>query len=312
MSSKVVVAGVTSLYMALPVEEFPVPYSPLRFPEWLRAEVSGAGCHIADTLRTLGDDVELCTLVGDDVSGEAIRASLRDRGLFGPGVVTAPESSLGVVLVAPDGRRRGHPYVAAVNAVHYPVEVFRREVRDADLAVLTNTAFVRPLLRPARETGVPIAVDVHLITDLDDTYNRPWLQVADIIFCSHERLPCPPAQWVGKIFERYPGCTIATVGLGGQGCLMGLRDGRLIKVDAVAPRGVVSTSGAGDALFASFLHSWLATSNPVTALEEAVLHAGWKIGDTFPGALSLTQDEIARLREIHPSKTTVGRWDAAA
>ncbi|WP_433516288.1 carbohydrate kinase family protein [Nonomuraea sp. CA-143628] len=312
MGSKIVVAGVSSLYMAMPVEEFPIPYASLRFPGWMRAEVSGAGCHIADTLRTLGDEARLCTFVGEDVAGEAINASLHARGLLGPGVVKVACSSFGVVLVAPDGRRSGHPYVAAVNAVEYPVEVFRHLVRDVDLAVLTNTAFVRPLLGHARASDVPIAVDVHLITDVDDAYNRPWLEVADIVFCSHERLAGPPEQWVASVFERYPGCAIAAVGLGGRGCLMGLRDGTLIETAAVAPRGVASTAGAGDALFASFLHGWLATRNPVTALKDAVLHAGWKVGDTFPSTASLTEAELARLRESHPITTFLGRWDTTA
>ncbi|TMR22217.1 carbohydrate kinase family protein [Nonomuraea turkmeniaca] len=310
MSSTIVVAGVTSLYMAMPVPDFPLPYASQRFPEWMRVEVSGAACHIASTVHTLGDEARLCTLVGEDLAGEAINTSLRARGLWGPGVVTAPRSSLGVVLVASNGRRSGHPYVAAVNTVEYPVEVFRCLLHGADLAVLTNTAFVRPLLEHARERHVPIAVDVHLITDVDDAYNRPWLEVADIIFCSHERLPCPPRQWVAKIFQRYPGCAVAAVGLGGRGCVMGLTDGSLVEAVAIAPRGVVSTAGAGDALFASFVHSWLATGNPMAALEDAVLHAGWKVGDTFPGATSLTAVELAQLRESHPVAMFLGRWDS--
>ncbi|RBQ21313.1 carbohydrate kinase family protein [Spongiactinospora rosea] len=309
MPNRVVVAGVTSLYMAVPVAGFPIAYTPQRFPEWTRAEVSGAACHIADTMRTLGDETSLCTFVGTDIAGEAISASLRARDLHGDGVIPAPKSSLGVVLVAPDGRRSGRPYVAAVNMLQYPTDVFKRVIQGADLAVLTNTAFVRPLLWHAWSAGVPIAVDVHLISDVNDPYNRPWLEVADIVFCSHERLPCSPRSWVAQVFERYPGCEIAAVGAGRDGCLMGLRDGRLIEVAAVAPRGVVSTSGAGDALFASFLHGWLATGNPVTALRQAVLHAGWKIGDTFPGAVSLTEPELARLGECHPVTATIGRWD---
>jgi sugar/nucleoside kinase (ribokinase family) len=175
--------------------------------------------------------------------------------------------------------------------------------------VLTNARFVRPLIRHARELDVPVAVDVHLISDLDDSYNKPWLEVADIVFCSHERLPCAPAEWVARVFARYPGCGIVGVGNGPDGCLLGLRDGTLVKADAIAPRGVVNTAGAGDALFASFLHGWLATGNPVEALETAVLHAGWKIGDTFPGGSSLTADELIGLAETCRVRTSVERWD---
>jgi sugar/nucleoside kinase (ribokinase family) len=310
MASTIVVAGVTSLYMSVGVEEFPLDYQPTAAPAWMRAGVTGSAGHIAQILRTLGNEVRLCTLAGTDPVGQVVRADLHAHGLSGPGVVDAGASSLGVVLVAADGSRMGFPYLAAVNAVGYPAQTFRRQAAGADLAVLTNARFVRPLIRHTRQMAVPVAVDVHLISDIEDGYNKPWLEVADIVFCSHERLPCPPAEWVARVFARYPGCAIVGVGLGSDGCLLGLRDGTLVTADALAPRGVVSTAGAGDALFASFLHAWLATGNPVTALETAVLHAGWKIGDTFPGASSLTQAELAALHGVHRVRTSVARWDA--
>lgn len=309
MSAKIVVAGVTSLYMAVPVEEFPVPYESTRKAPWLRVEVAGTACHVADTLQGLGDQVNLCSVVGADLAGEVIRTELRTRGLLGPGVVNGPESSLGVVLVAPDGSRRGQPYLAAVDAVEYPVDVFRSQVEGADLAVLTSTRFVRPLLEHAGDLDVPVAVDMHVIADIDDEYSRRWLELADIVFCSHEKLPCPPEEWVAGVFDRYPGCAIAGVGEGERGCVLGLRDGRLIRAGAVAPRGVVSTAGSGDALFASFLHAWLATGNPVEALRSAVVHAGWKVGGTTPMAASLSEAELGALCREHPVTTHMSRWD---
>jgi acarbose 7IV-phosphotransferase len=308
MASTIVVAGVASLYLSVGVEEFPLSYEPVATPAWMSAGVTGSAGHIAQIMRTLGNEVRLCTLAGTDPVGLAVRADLHALGLSGPGVVDSGASSLGVVLVAADGSRMGFPYLAAVNAVGYPAETFCRQGTGADLAVLTNTRFVRPLIRHARQMDVPVAVDVHLISDIDDSYNKPWLEVADILFCSHERLRCPPAEWVAQVFARYPGCGVVGVGSGPDGCLLGLRDGTLVKADAVAPRGVVSTAGAGDALFASFLHGWLATGNPVTALEAAVLHAGWKIGDTFPGTSSLTEAELAGLRSVHHVRTSVSRW----
>src|SRR5277367_6548996 len=119
MSSKIVVAGVTSLYMAVGVGSFPVRYEPVTRPEWMRSEVSGAGGHIAAAMAALGNDVALCTVTGRDLAGHAIREHLRDRGLLGDGVMEGAASSLGVVLVAPDGSRLGYPYLAAVNAVEY-------------------------------------------------------------------------------------------------------------------------------------------------------------------------------------------------
>jgi acarbose 7IV-phosphotransferase len=309
--ARIVVVGVASLYMSVGVQGFPVEHEPATGPAWLRSGVTGSATHIAKVLTALGNEVRLCTLVGVDPAGLAIRADLRAAGLGGDGVVDAGATSLGVVLVSPDGTRMGYPYLAAVNAVGYPAGMFRHLADGASLAVLTNARFVSPLIREARELSVPVAVDVHLIADVEDSYNRPWLEVADIVFCSHERLPCPPQEWVERVFARYPGCQVVGIGSGTDGALLGLRDGTLVRAAAIAPRGVVSTAGAGDALFASFLHGWLATANPVDALSAAVLHAGWKVGSPLPGESSLTVGELARLGTQFQVRTQVTRWDAA-
>ncbi|HEX4834331.1 MAG TPA: carbohydrate kinase family protein [Trebonia sp.] len=309
MASSIVVVGVASLYMSVGVPGFPVEHAPGVPPAWLRSGVAGSAAHVAKVLSALGNDVRLCTLAGSDPAGLAVRADLRAAGLPADGIVDAGATSLGVVLVSPDGSRMGYPYLAAVNAVGYPAGTFRHLAAGTSLAVLTNTRFAGPLLGHARDLSVPIAVDVHLIADVDDVYNRPWLEVADIVFCSHERLPCPPAEWAARMFARYPGCEIVGIGQGAEGAILGLRDGTLVRASAVAPRGVVSTTGAGDALFASFLHGWLATGSPVQALSSAVLHAGWKIGCPLPGDASLSENELARLGTQCQVRTEIGRWD---
>src|SRR5580693_961215 len=116
--ARIVVVGVASLYMAAGVAgEFPMEYAPVSEPEWVRAGVTGSGAHIAKVLSALGDEVRLCTMAGTDPAGLAIRSDLRAKGLSGEGVVDAGATWLGVVLVAPDGRRMGLPYLAAMNAV---------------------------------------------------------------------------------------------------------------------------------------------------------------------------------------------------
>lgn len=305
---KIVVAGVASLYMAMGVEEFPLCYRSACSPTWLGTGVSGAGHRIAQILQTLGNEVRLCTVVGRDLPGILIRAELLAAGLLGPGAVDVRASSLGVTLVAPDGRHMGYPYLAALNSVEYPEEVFLQIAHGAELAVLTNTRFARSLPKYARQLSIPIAVDVHHIADINDVYNRPWMQAADILFCSHERLPCPPSEWVRQIFVSYPRCSVVGIGCGGDGCVLGLRSGLLAKVDAVAPRAVVNTAGAGDTLFASFLHSWLTTGNAVRAVEQAVLYAGWKVGGKFSWDALLTTAELDQLRAVYPVRATVGRW----
>lgn len=69
--------------------------------------------------------------------------------------------------------------------------------------------------------------------------------------------------------------------MGAEGCLLAVADREPRTVAARAPFGVIDTTGAGDALFAGFLHTWLRTSDPDQAIVTAVLAAGWAVG--FPG-----------------------------
>src|ERR1700728_3430540 len=130
--ARVVVVGVASLYMSAGIGEFPVEYTPGSAPDWMRAGVTGSAAHIAKVLSRLGEDVRLCTLIGTDPAGLAIRADLRSNGLSGDGVIDGGATSLGIVLVAADGNRMGFPYLAAVNAVGYPIETFHRLAEGAD------------------------------------------------------------------------------------------------------------------------------------------------------------------------------------
>ncbi|MQY06559.1 carbohydrate kinase family protein [Actinomadura macrotermitis] len=307
MSAAIVVAGVTSLYVSAAVPEFPLRYRPSLTPDWMGAGVSGAAGHIARVQRALGDQVRLCSPVGRDAAGLLIRAELGRLGLLGPGVVEAAESSMGVVLVDPDGRRMGLPHLTPVARVAYPAHVLHGLARGADLLVLTNAKFVRPLVPEAAALGVPVAVDVHRVADHDDAYNRPWLEAADIVFCSHERLADPRA-WVAGLFARYPRCRLAGVGLGARGAMLGLRDGRLVTVAAVTPGAVVNTAGAGDTLFATFLSELLRTGDAPAALRAGVVQAGWKITHRVPAAASLSRAELAERCRAAP-RAVPARWD---
>lgn len=304
-----VVAGVANLCTAARVSTTATTAPDRRgVTEHMTAGVSGVGANVAATLHGLGASVQLCTLIGEDVPGQAVRAGLAAQGLLGPGCVPAPASPLAVCLVGDDGHQVGYTYLNPLASSRYPAQVFTDLVRGADLAVLTNIGFTRPLIQHAQRAGVPIAVDVHVIADIHREEQRAWLHSADILFCSHERLPCTPREWIRRIFDTYPGCMVAGVGRGPDGAVVGLRDGTLVTARTDPPRAPANTVGAGDTLFASFLHGWVAAGNPVQALRDAVLHAGWAVGDLFPNSGHLDSSGLRRLSYAHPVQVDVARW----
>jgi acarbose 7IV-phosphotransferase len=275
----VVVAGVTNVQFSVPVDGFPVAYAPVRYPQaQTGVRVAGVGYNVAAGLAALGGEVRLATFAGGDLLGGAVERELRSRGLHGPWVVAGQETPRSVVLHEPGGERMIWTDLRGLPHAIYPPGVFAEALHGADWAVITNIGFARPLLAVAQDAGVPIAADVQAIDDLDDNYNRDWMAAAQVLFCSHERLPVPPKAWVPLVWQRYQ-TPVVVVGCGADGALLGVRDsGEIRHVPAVAPRGVISTAGAGDALAAAFMHVYAPTDDPHAAIEQAVVFAGHAVG----------------------------------
>lgn len=278
--SIIAVAGLVNVETTVRVEGFPIEYSPARYPfGGVRSTVSGAGYNVAAALSALGDTVRFASIVGRDPMGALVDRALEARGIGREWVRDeAGETAQSVILYEPGGRRQVNTDLKDMQERCYPVEPFARALDGCSLAVVANVNYSRPLLRVAREAGVPIAADVHALSDLEDAYNRDYMEAADVLFMSHERLPRPPEEWARLVMDRY-GPEVLVIGLGAEGALPALRrGGRAVRMPAVRTREVVSTVGAGDALLASFVHCYAATVDPDTPLGKAIVFAGHKIG----------------------------------
>jgi len=278
--AKFLVSGLINLETTLQVESFPVDYAPVRYLfGGVASTVSGVGYNISKALHTLGDQVTLLSLIGDDPPGWLARRALGQDGIPEAGVLTCSSATAqSVILYEPGGRRQIHVDLKELQEQVYPPRGYLDALADYDLAILCNINFSRPMLAAARQAGGRVATDVHTISDLDDPYNRDFMAAADILFMSDERLPCSPEDWARQVLERYP-AEILVIGLGAQGALLVVRrDGFLGRFPAYQLRPVVSSIGAGDALFACFLHHYVENSDPYRALQCAQLFAAYKIG----------------------------------
>jgi sugar/nucleoside kinase (ribokinase family) len=303
----IVVAGVTNLQFSVPVDGFPVAYAPVRYPQGQTGvRVAGVGYNVAAGLAALGGEVRLATFAGGDLLGGAVEGELRARGLHGPWVVAGQETPRSVVLHEPGGERMICTDLRGLPQAVYPPRVFAEALHGAAYAVITNIGFARPLLAVARDAGVPVAADVQAIENVDDDYNRDWMAAAQVLFCSHERLPVPAQAWVPLVWERYR-TPVVVVGCGAGGALLGVRDtGEIRRVPAVAPRGVTSTAGAGDALAAAFMHVYAATGDPHAAIAQAVVFAGYAVGTEPGGSAFLTGPQLAEMAQAAPGGGAVG------
>jgi ribokinase len=292
--SRFFVAGLINLETTLAIDDFPLPYFPVRYPFFgIQTTVSGVGYNIAKALTVLGNRVDLASLIGRDENGQLVRKALAGDGIPEALVLESlAETAQAAILYDPQGKRQIHTDLKDIQEHTYPLEQAEAAIRAADLAVIGNINFSRPLLGAAKAAGKWIATDVHALSSLEDDYNQDYLGAADILFLSDEALPDSPEQITRRIWKQFA-AQIVVIGLGAQGALMGVRrDGFIGRFPAVSTRKVVNTIGAGDALFSAFLDRFQRTHDPYAAIRQAMVFASYKIGEKGAAQGFLTAEAL--------------------
>jgi acarbose 7IV-phosphotransferase len=293
----ILVSGLINIETTLQVEGFPIPYNPVRYPFFgVSSTVSGVGFNVASALHRLGDSVRLLSLTGRDLAGEQALTAITAESLSADGVIRSLEKTpQSVILSEPSGRRQINVDLKDIQERGYPLEIFEKQLQECSLAVLCNINFSRPFLEIVRHSGKLIATDVHAISDVEDGYNRDFMEAADILFMSDELLPCSPEEWARQVMDRYPP-EVAVLGLGSQGALISIRSkGITQQLPAVYTRPIASTIGAGDALFSAFIHFYLKTGDPLESLKLAMVFASYKIGEYGAAEGFLDEDSLVSL-----------------
>jgi len=278
--AKILVSGLINIETTLRVDGFPIQYNPVNYPFFgVSSRVAGVGYNLSRALTILGDQVAFLSLVGADDAGRLVRMALAADCIDGAGVLEAlPQTAQSVILYDPAGRRQIYTDLKDIQNRAYPLDRFEEAALNCEWLALCNINFSRPMLAAATRAGKPVATDVHTISDLEDPYNCDFMQAARVLFMSDERLPVAPEEWARRIFNRF-GAEVVVIGLGRQGALLASRRDHFIeRFPAVATRPVVNTIGAGDALFAAFLHCYARSADPYRSLRRAMVFASYKIG----------------------------------
>ena len=293
----VLVSGLINIETTLKVERFPIEYLPVRFPFYgVNSTVSGVGFNVVRALTVLGDQAQLLSLIGRDPAGTLVREALRAASLNGGGVLDqlahTPQS---VIIFDETGRRQIHVDLKDIQEQVYPIEQFEQALHRCSLAALCNINFSRPFLARARQAGKLVATDVHTIASLDDAYNQDFMAAADILFMSDEQLPLSPEEMARRVWDRF-GAEVVVIGLGSKGALLAARQDHILeRLPAVATRPVISSIGAGDALFSCFIHYYAKTRDPYLSLQRAMVFASYKIGETGAADGFLDEASLERL-----------------
>ncbi|MDH5505644.1 MAG: carbohydrate kinase family protein [Anaerolineae bacterium] len=295
--AKFLISGLINIETTLKVESFPIPYRPVDYPFFgIESGVSGVGYNIAKAFTRLGNQTRLLSLVGQDLAAKQVYEALLVDHIPSNFVLSRiAQTAQSVILFDQEGCSQIHVDLKNIQEQSYPVHHFEQAMAASDLLVLCNINFSRPFLPKSIKAGKVIATDVHAIADLEDDYNRDFMESASILFMSDELLPVEPVEWAKAVMERYAP-EILVIGLGEQGALLAVRsDDFMQSFPSVQVRPVVNTIGAGDALFSAFLHIYTRTRNPYEAIEKAIVYAAYKVGASSASAGLLTSQKLERV-----------------
>ncbi|WP_243232447.1 PfkB family carbohydrate kinase [Microbacterium sp. CIAB417] len=268
----VFIAGPASWNRLVLLDRLPEPVPHMQFAEDSWETLGGTSAGKALSLTALGRDVLLYGLSAEDEDGLRIRSALSDAGV--PALWDRSAHTERHVNLMTRAGERVSLYLSAPQAASGAQDALLRDaMADADALVLDLAAEPARLLPVAARTGVPIWVDVHDY-DGEAEFHRPFLAVADAVFCNADRLADP----VGFLRSRIDaGASLAVCTLGADGAVAVDAEGVEHRVAAVVAD-VLDTNGAGDAFLAGVLDARLSGLDVPRALEAGARSASTVLG----------------------------------
>lgn len=278
--SDIIVAGLINIETTLKVKGFPIEYFPIDYPFYgIGSGVAGVAINIPKALNTLGEEVKIVSLIGKDEEADRVEKMFDKQGWSRTYLINElSDTPQSIVLYDQTGKREIYCDLKDIQDKAYSEDLLKEALNDCKVAIICNSNFTRPLLRMAKERNITIASDMHVLGDIYDSYNKEFMEYADILFLSDENLPYAPEVFINDLKNTYPS-KIIVIGQGDKGAMMYVREEEaLYHIDAVNTREVVNTVGAGDALFSAFIYYFVKGESPIEALKRAEIFASYKIG----------------------------------
>ena len=296
---KILIAGLINIETTVKINEFPIEYAPIDYQFFgVESTISGVGYNIAKAVRTLGDEPVVLSLIGDDIYKEVIEVEFKKNDIKTDYIkAVLKDTAQSTILYDNEGKRIITLDLKDIQDREYDKEGIQDILKDVDVAAICNINFARGLLTEAKKANKVIASDVHVVNDINDEYNRDFMENSNILFLSNEAILGKEKEFLNTLIENFNN-EIIVVGMGKQGSLMYVRkDNKIVEYPAIDTRKIVSTIGAGDALFSAFIHYYIKNGDPYAAIENATYFASYKIGEKGAASGFITESQLEELKE---------------
>jgi sugar/nucleoside kinase (ribokinase family) len=268
------VVGGLGVDIPVRVPERPLPTADSIIVPPFEPRIGNTGAGVALAAEALGLRVALVDVIGDDASGDVVRAALA-RTTIRHVLRTDPRGTRrSVLLLDPAGGRTSlhDPRGTWTGPPPFAPEELTELVCAAGhvhLSIMDWTLGLLPGLSARPTTDRPVSTDLHDWDGRND-YHRPFSAAADLVFVSGAALGDRAEQVARELVTGgRPRTAVLTRGV--RGALLVGADGTLVRVPAaVPPAQVRDSTGAGDAFVAGYV---AAARSPGTSPADAAGYA---------------------------------------
>lgn len=298
--SKFLVAGFVQKETIVKVDRIPIEYTGVtNKPNTIFTSTGGDAYNVSLALKWLGNSVDLMSMIGRDESMELINPPGCEVTLVTDYILPRLYNTPAAVVLYDENRNQQiFEDIKEMRETPYDLNLFRERAERAEMLVVSNANFCRPLLWTGKELRKPIAVNIREYRENKVRYNEEFLKAADILYVSDDYLIGEPFDFVKSLAAKYRP-EIILLGQGPDGVILYDKSKNIIAhYNTVKTHGIYNTVGAGNALFSSFIHFYNKTHDSVYAVKNALLFASYKIGFIGTSNGFMTEEQIAQWRNL--------------
>lgn len=298
---KFLVAGIVQRETIVKVDNIPIQYEGVTMKsDTIFTSMGGDAYNEALALTWLGNSVDFMTMIGREESKRIVDSQDGEVQLVTDYVLPVlKDTPMAVVFYDVVSRKQqSFEDLKDIREVAYDEELFRERAARAEMLVVSNVNFCRPLVHIGKELRKPIAVNLKEYRKDKLEYNEEFLKAADILYVSDDYLIEEPYEFVKELAAKYRP-EIIILGQGAAGLILYDKNKNIIThYNTVKTNEIVNTVGAGNALFSCFLHFYNKTHDSVFAVKNAMLFASFKIGFMGTSNGFMTEQEIQKWHNL--------------
>ncbi|MDP3789780.1 MAG: D-glycero-beta-D-manno-heptose-7-phosphate kinase [Candidatus Omnitrophota bacterium] len=273
---------------------------------WATSEsiMPGGASNVANNIRSLGGNVYLAGVIGDDERGSLLLGELAARSVNTEGIIreSGRPTTLKTRVIAHSQQvvRIDKEKIADISedAINKMLDFSKRIINDVDAVIIEDYGkgvivpqLLSPLIRLVKKHGKIITVDPK------ESHFPMYKNVTAITPNYHEAAKAAGVRpegaasvdEIGKKLLKRLNCDVALVTLGENGMCVFEKSGKITKIPTVAQE-VYDVSGAGDTVISAYTLAVSSGAKVIEAAHIANCAAGIVVGKV--GIAVTTQDEL--------------------